>query len=64
MPKAIIRNVNKKLTAEEKARHREIREQIELEKPELIARGRAAKAKHARLREAVGELVEDRPDTK
>ena len=40
-------NINKKLTAEEKARHREIRRQIEREKPELIARGRAAKAKDA-----------------
>ncbi len=56
MSKTIARNVNKKLTPEEKARHRKIREQIELEKPELMARGRAVKAKHARLREAVGEL--------
>jgi len=39
-------NVNKQLTAEEKARHREIRRQIEREKFELIARGRVAKAKH------------------
>ena len=56
MAKGITRNVSKKLTAEEKARHQEIREQIAGEKPELMARGRAAKAKHARLKEAVGEL--------
>ncbi len=56
MAKGIARNVNKKLTAEEKDRHQEIRRQIEREKPELIARGQAAKAKHARLREAVSEL--------
>ena len=49
MSKAIARNVNKKLTAEEKARHQTSRQQIEREKPELIARGRAAKAKSPRL---------------
>ncbi len=56
MAKGIARNVNKKLTAQEKVRHRKIRDQIEREKPELIARGRTAKGKHARLREAVCEL--------
>ena len=56
MAKGIARNVNKKLPAEDKARHQKIREQSAGEKPELMARGRAARAKHVRLKEAVSEL--------
>ena len=51
-----VRSVKKKLTDEERIRHREIRSQIETEKPELIARGRRAKATHAKLREAISAL--------
>ena len=53
MPTRKIYSVNKALTAEERVRHRAIREQIEQEKAELIARGRRAKARHTMLREAV-----------
>ena len=51
-----IRSVRKKLNAAVRIRHQRIREQIESEKPELVARGRLIKARHARLREAVGAL--------
>jgi hypothetical protein len=51
-----IRGVKKGLTPAERARHAEIRAQIELEKPELMARGRRVKSRHARLREAVSAL--------
>ena len=51
-----IRSVNKVLTEEERVRHRAIREQIEQEKPELIARGRRAKARRIMLKEAVATL--------
>jgi hypothetical protein len=50
------RSVNKVLTDEERVRHRMIREQVEQEKAELIARGRRAKARHAMLKEAVAAL--------
>jgi hypothetical protein len=56
MIKRQIRNVNKALTEEERARHARIRGQIEQEKPDLIARGRGAKERHSRLREAVSAL--------
>ena len=56
MVKHKVRSVNKRLTDEERLRHKRIREQIEQEKPELIARGHRIKAKHARLREAVAAL--------
>jgi hypothetical protein len=56
MIKRQIRNVNKALTEEERARHARIRGEIEQEKPDLIARGRRAKERHSRLREAVGAL--------
>ncbi len=56
MIKRQIRNVNKALTEEERARHARLRGEIEQEKPELIARGRRAKERHDRLREAVGAL--------
>jgi hypothetical protein len=49
MIKRQIRNVNKALTEEERARHAHIRGQIEQEKPELIARGRRAKERHNRF---------------
>ncbi len=51
-----FRSVNKALTEEERVRHRAIREQIEMEKPELIARGRRAKARRIRLKDAVAVL--------
>lgn len=51
-----VRSVNKKLTDEERRRHKQIREQIEHEKAELIAQGRRSKAKHAKLREALAVL--------
>jgi predicted transcriptional regulator len=51
-----VRSVEKRLTDEERIRHRQIRSQVETEKPELIARGRRAKAKHKRLREAISVL--------
>jgi hypothetical protein len=50
------RSVNKKLTEEERQRHRHIREQIENERSELIARGKRAKARHDTLRQAVATL--------
>ena len=56
MPQRKLRSVNKTLTEEERARHRAIREQVEQEKPELIVRGRRAKARHIMLREAVAAL--------
>jgi hypothetical protein len=60
MAKRKVRSVNKKLTDEERLRHRRIRDQIEQEKPELIAQGRRIKANHARLREAVAVLKSTR----
>jgi hypothetical protein len=54
--KGNVRNVSKTLTDEERIRHQRIREQIEQEKPELIASGRRIKAHRARLREAVAAL--------
>jgi len=62
MAKGTARNVAKKLTAEEKKRHEQIRKTIQREKPELIARGRAIKAKLARLRDALSALKEARQD--
>lgn len=56
MPQRKIRSINKVLTEEERVPHRAIREQIEQEKPKLIARGRRAKARHARLKETVAAL--------
>jgi len=56
MVKRKVRSVKKKLTEAERIRHRRIREEIEQEKPELIARGRLVKQRHARLREAIGAL--------
>ena len=56
MPQRKIHSVNKALTEEERVRHRAIREQIEQEKPELITRGRRAKARHIRLKEAITAL--------
>ena len=56
MPQRKIHSVHKALTAEERVRHRAIREQIEQEKPALIARGRRAKARHTMLKEAVAAL--------
>jgi len=46
-----IRSVKKQLTPAERVRHAAVREQIEREKAELIARGRRVKLRHARLRE-------------
>jgi DNA-binding XRE family transcriptional regulator len=60
MNKRKIRDVKKTLTDEERLRHAEIRRQIEHEKPELIARGRRALERHARLRDAVGVLKSTR----
>jgi DNA-binding Xre family transcriptional regulator len=51
-----VRSVNKALTEEERVRHRLIREQVEQEKAELMARGRRAKARHIMLKEAVAVL--------
>lgn len=51
-----VRSVNKALTEEERVRHRLIREQVEQEKAELMARGRRAKAQHIMLKEAVAVL--------
>jgi DNA-binding XRE family transcriptional regulator len=56
MAKRTVRSVSKMLTETERIRHRDIRREIEREKSELIARGRVAKQRHARLREAVGAL--------
>jgi hypothetical protein len=53
MPQRKIRSINKALTEEERMRHRAIREQIEQEKPALIARGQRVKTRHIRLKEAV-----------
>ena len=55
-----VRSVNKVLTEEERARHKMIREQVEQEKPELIARGRRAKTRHAMLKDAVQALKTSR----
>jgi DNA-binding Xre family transcriptional regulator len=51
-----VRSVYKALTEEERLRHRTIRAQVAQEKPDLIARGRRAKARHTMLKEAVGTL--------
>ena len=51
-----VRSVPKVLTEEERVRHRTIREQVDQEKPDLMARGRRAKARHTMLKEAVGAL--------
>ena len=51
-----MHSVNKTLTEEERVRHRAIREQVEQEKAELIARGRRVKARHTMLKEAVAAL--------
>ncbi len=56
MAKRKVRSVPRTLTEEDRIRHKRLREQVEQEKPELIARGRAIKARHARLREAVSVL--------
>jgi len=56
MPSRKIHSVNKALTDEERVRHRVIREQVEQEKAELIARGRQAKARRTMLREAIAAL--------
>ncbi len=56
MAKRQVRSVKKDLTKEERLRHRAIRQEVEQEKGELIARGREIKARHARLREAVQVL--------
>ena len=56
MPQRKIHSVHKALTEEERMRHRAIREQVEEEKAELIARGRRAKARHIMLKEAVAAL--------
>lgn len=55
-----VRSINKELTEEERIRHKVIREQVEQEKPELIARGRRARARHAMLKEAVLALKSTR----
>lgn len=52
MANGIARNVNKKLTTEDQARHQKIREQIAGEKPELMARGGRPASRH-RERESV-----------
>jgi DNA-binding XRE family transcriptional regulator len=51
-----VRSVNKKLTEDERQRHRRIREQIEQERPELVAYGKKVKARHDTLRQAVAAL--------
>ncbi len=56
MAKRKVRSVSKTLTDEERVRHQRIREQIDQEKPELIAWGRQIRADQARLREAVAAL--------
>ena len=56
MPQRKMHSVNKALTAEERVRHRAVREQIEQEKAALIARGRRAKARHIMLKEAIAAL--------
>jgi hypothetical protein len=56
MPTRKIHSVHKALTDEDRVRHRAIRQQVEQEKAELIARGRRAKARHTMLREAVTAL--------
>ena len=50
------RNINKTLTETERVRHQTIREQIKQEMPELVARGRRAKARHITLKETVVAL--------
>lgn len=56
MAKGTARTVNKRLTLEERLRHQQIRRQVEEEKSALVARGRRAKARQARLTEALAEL--------
>lgn len=56
MAKGTARTVSKKLTAEERLRHQRIRQQVEEEKSAIVARGRRAKARQARLIEALAEL--------
>ena len=60
MAKELRRRISRRMTDEERTRHREIREQVASELPELMEQGRKAKAEHdvraARLRGAVAEL--------
>ena len=56
MGKRKVRSVGQVLTDDERLRHQRVREQIEQEKPELIALVRQVKARHAELREAVATL--------
>ena len=51
-----VRSVNKKLTEDERQRHRRIREQIEQERAELVAYGKKVRARHDTLRQAVATL--------
>jgi hypothetical protein len=56
MVKRQVRSVKTALTEEDRIRHRAIREEVEKEKDELMAQGRAIKARHSRLREALQML--------
>ena len=51
-----VRTVRRKSTAEERERHQRLRELIEQEKPEIVARGRAELRRFARLRQVGREL--------
>jgi hypothetical protein len=51
-----VHSVNKKLTEDERQRHRRVREQIEQERDELMAYGKTVKARHDMLRQAVTAL--------
>lgn len=51
-----VRSVNKKLTEDERQRHRRIREQIKQERAELVAYGKKVKARHDTPRRAVAAL--------
>lgn len=56
MPTRKIRTVRRKSTAEERARHQRLRQLIEQEKPEIMARGRAELRRFARLKQVGREL--------
>jgi DNA-binding XRE family transcriptional regulator len=60
MAKKLRKRIVRKTTLEERKRHREVREQIAEELPELKRKGRQAKAAHEALRDAMQALKQER----
>jgi DNA-binding XRE family transcriptional regulator len=51
-----VRSINKKLTEDERQRHRRVREQMEQERDELVTYGKKVRVRHGTLRQAVAAL--------